>query len=69
MNQYAMNFTNKHKLYFNVVLLLIFIFRFVQKILLGYKSLDFNYFRIVFNAIIIIALIVNIIKYFKLKEE
>lgn len=64
-----MNFTNKHKLYFNVVLLLIFIFRFVQKIFLGYKLLDFNYFRIVFNAIIIIALIVNIIKYYKLKEE
>jgi hypothetical protein len=64
-----MNFTNKHKLYFNVVLLLIFIFRFVQKIFLGYKLLDFNYFRIVFNAIIIIALMVNIIKYYKLKEE
>jgi hypothetical protein len=64
-----MNFTNKHKLYFSVVLLLIFIFRFVQKIFLGYKLLDFNYFRIVFNAIIIIALIVNIIKYYKLKEE
>ena len=64
-----MNFTYKHKLYFNVVLLLIFIFRFVQKIFLGYKLLDFNYFRIVFNAIIIIALIVNIIKYYKLKEE
>ena len=64
-----MNFTNKQKLYFSVVLLLIFNFRFVQKIFLGYKLHDFNYFRIVFNAIIIIALIVNIIKYYKLKEE
>ena len=64
-----MNFTIKQKLYFNVFLLLIFMFRFAQKIILGYKIQDFHYFRILFNAIIIVVLILNIIKYYKIEEE
>jgi hypothetical protein len=64
-----MNFTIKHKLYFNVFLFFIFIFRFAQKIIHGYKTQDFNYLRIVFNAIIIVFLILNIIKYYKIEEE
>jgi hypothetical protein len=64
-----MSFTIKQKLYFNVFLLLIFMFRFAQKLILVYKTQDFHYFRILFNAIIIVVLILNIIKYYKIEEE
>lgn len=58
-----MNFTNKHKLYFNVILLFIFTYLLTSKIIYGIKTQDFNYIRIGLNALIIAFTIKNINKY------
>ena len=58
-----MNFTNKQKLYFNVLLLFVFTYFLTSKIMYGFKTQDFNYLRIALNVIIIAFTIKNIIKY------
>ena len=58
-----MNFTNKQKLYFNVTLLFIFTYLLTSKIMRGFKTQDFDYFRIGLNVLIIAFTIKSIIKY------
>ncbi len=58
-----MNFTNKHKLYFNVFLLFVFTYLLASKIMNGFKTQDFNYFRIGLNTLLIIFTVRNITKY------
>lgn len=58
-----MNFTNKQKLYFNVLLLFIFTYLLTSKVMRGFKTQDFDYVRIGLNAIIIAFTIKSIIKY------
>ncbi len=58
-----MNFTNKQKLYFNVILLFIFTYLLTSKIMKGFKTQDYDYIRIGLNAVIIAFTIKSIIKY------
>lgn len=58
-----MNFTNKQKLYFNVLLLFLFTYFLASKIMQGFKTQDFNYIRIGLNVLIIAFTIKSIIKY------
>ena len=60
-----MNFTNKHKLYFNVILLFIFSYLLTAKIIEGIKTQEFNYLRIGINALFVILTIKSITKYNK----
>ena len=58
-----MTFTNKHKLYLNVVLLFLFAYMLTSNVLKGFKTQDFNYIRIGLLVFIIISTILRIIKY------
>lgn len=58
-----MNFTNKQKLFFNVLLLFLFTYFLASKIINGFKTQDFDYFRIVLNIAVIAFSIFNIKKY------
>ncbi len=58
-----MTFTNKHKLYLNVVLLFVFAYMLTSHVLVGFKTQDFNYLRIGLLVFIIISTILRIIKY------
>ena len=58
-----MKITNKHKLYFNVLLLFIFAYLLTSKILTGIKTNEFNYLRIIINAVVIFFTIQNINRY------
>jgi hypothetical protein len=58
-----MNFTNKHKLYFNVILLFIFSYLLTAKIIDGIKTQEFNYLRIGINILVVGLTIKSIIKY------
>ena len=60
-----MNFTNKHKLFLNVFLLLFFSYLLAEKVITGINSQRFNYIRIIFNVIIIVTIIMNLIKFNK----
>jgi hypothetical protein len=58
-----MNFTNQHKMYFNVFLLFVFTYLLAGKLIQGFKTQDFNYIRIGINALLIVFTVKNIIKY------
>ena len=58
-----MKFTNKHKLYFNVLLLFVFTYLLTSKVIQGFKTQDFNYLRIGINVLLIALTIKSIIKY------
>ncbi len=58
-----MNFTDKHKLYFNVFLLFVLTYLLTAKLLNGFKTQDFDYLRIVFYIVFIGLSIKNINKH------
>ena len=58
-----MNFSNQQKLYFNVILLFLFTFFLASKIISGFKSNNFDYFRIVIGFILLIFCVLSVIKY------
>jgi len=64
-----MNFTNKHKLYLNILLLLFFSYLLAEKVVIGINTQRFNYIRIFFNVIIIVTIIMNVIKFNKNEEN
>lgn len=64
-----MNFTPKQLLYFYVVLLFLFTFLLVTRIITAIKSNEFDYFRLGLNAAMVILSIINIIKYNKISDN
>lgn len=64
-----MTFTNKHKLYLNVVLLFVFAYMLTTNILIGSKTQDFNYLKIGLLVFVIISSILRIIKYNREEEN
>ena len=64
-----MNFTPKQMLYFYVVLLFIFTFLLVSRVIAAIKINEYDYFRLGLNAAMVVLSIVNIIKYNKLNDN
>ena len=64
-----MNFSPKQLLYFYVVLLFVFTFLLVTRIITAIKTNDYDYFRLGLNAAMVVLSIINIIKYNKLNDN
>lgn len=64
-----MTFTNKHKLYLNVILLFIFTFLLTRKVMNGFRTQEFDYIRIAINIIVVGLTIKNVIKYNKEEDH
>ncbi len=64
-----MKFTSKQLLYFYVVLLFLFTFLLVTRVITAIKTNEFDYFRLGLNAAMVVLSIINIIKYNKLNDN
>lgn len=60
-----MKFTAKQLLYFYVVLLFLFTFLLVSRVITAFKTNEFDYFRLGLNAAMVVLSVINIIKYNK----
>ena len=64
-----MKFTSKQIIYFYVVLLFIFTFLLVSRLITAFKTNEFDYFRLGLNATVVVLCIFNIVKRNKLSDN